>query len=42
MQTVFDQRVDQRLVAASLAPAVFGSEWLAPNVVDRLGLGFDS
>ena len=33
MQTVFDQRVDQRLVAASLAPAVFGSVWLDPDVL---------
>ena len=33
MQTVFDRPVDQRLVTAALAPAVFGSMWLDPDVV---------
>ena len=33
MQTVFDASIDQRLVAAALAPAVFGSMWLDPDVV---------
>jgi glycine/D-amino acid oxidase-like deaminating enzyme len=35
MQTVFDRDVDQRLVTAALAPAVFGSMWLDPDVVGR-------
>lgn len=30
MGTVFDRDVDERLVAAALAPAVFGSMWLDP------------
>ena len=33
MRTVFDREVDQRLIAAALAPAVFGSVWLDPEVV---------
>ena len=33
MQTVFDRPVDQRLIAAALAPAAFGSMWLDPAVV---------
>jgi glycine/D-amino acid oxidase-like deaminating enzyme len=35
MQTVFDRDVDQRLVTAALAPSVFGSMWLDPDVVGR-------
>jgi glycine/D-amino acid oxidase-like deaminating enzyme len=35
MQTVFDRDVDQRLVTAALALAVFGSMWLDPDVVGR-------
>ncbi len=33
MQTVFDRAVDQRLITSALAPAVFGSMWLDPDVV---------
>ena len=33
MQTVFDRAVDQSLIAEALAPAVFGSMWLDPDVV---------
>ena len=33
MQTVFDRPVDQRVITAALAPAVFGSMWLDPDVV---------
>ena len=33
MRTVFDREVDQRLITAALAPAVFGSMWLDPDVV---------
>jgi len=31
MQTVFDRRVDQRLITGALAPAAFGSMWLDPD-----------
>ncbi len=33
MQTVFDGPVDQQLITAALAPSVFGSMWLDPDVV---------
>lgn len=32
---VFDRKVDERLVAEALAPAVFGSMWLDPEVVGQ-------
>jgi glycine/D-amino acid oxidase-like deaminating enzyme len=33
MRIVFDRDVDSRLIGRALAPAVFGSMWLDPNVV---------
>jgi glycine/D-amino acid oxidase-like deaminating enzyme len=36
MRTVFDREVDQRLIAAALAPAAFGSVWLDPAVVGEV------
>ncbi|MCB1263738.1 MAG: FAD-dependent oxidoreductase [Mycobacterium sp.] len=36
MRTVFDREVDQRLITTALAPAVFGSVWLDPEVVGEV------